>query len=108
MELPIIAYGYGSTRVFGSLDEAERALDVAEVERGTYMLFDGHGHLLQATVAGDGAVRIRPADAATSFAPQVRMRLMRKLTHLGVPETSLRDASLRELVARALGYETKS
>jgi hypothetical protein len=102
---PIIINEHGSVFLFQSVEDAEMYLEAVDVENNEYVAYDSEGRLLRLVPKPPHEVIIRSAEQEPGHSDELHATLFKFLLYEGAPADRLRQASLRELVEKASGYE---
>jgi hypothetical protein len=106
MKAPIIVDNRGDTMIFASIKDAEMYLESIDAENNEYVAYDCEGRLLQ-IVPDHPHVLIREAEHQPTNADELHAILFNLLMYTEEPANWLREASLQELVERALRYRIR-
>ena len=104
MKAPIIVDEHGAATIFESVKDAERYLEAVDVENNEYIAYDSEGRLLR-LIPTTPRITIRGAEQSPTHSPELRTLLTNLLGYTGVPASSLREATLQELVEKALEFK---
>lgn len=110
MKLPIYVYEPRDLSVFSTQDDAERAIEAADVKNGIYQPFDAEGRLLTASVYTDsrGIDMCRISDGNDSTAPEeLRMIIIDMLEYSGSDRQHLEHCNLDVLVQASLKFASR-
>ena len=105
MKAPIIVNEHGDIAVYESVEDAEMDLEAIDVENNEYVAYDSEGRLLRLIPKPLHEVVIVSAEQEPSHADELHAILFRFLMEVGVPADWLKQASLQELVAKALDFK---
>jgi hypothetical protein len=109
MEIPIIIDNFGDILVFSDVQKAENYLEATDVDNNEYVGYDSRGRLLSLTTRGNSVIiqlaEIDPKHDRQLFTVLSGF-LARVLKRKGLAWEWLSQASLEELVTKALEYKT--
>ncbi len=101
---PIIVDAHGDPIILGSVEDAEAHLEAIDVENDEYVAYDSEGRILR-LIPTSPRITIESAEQEPQHAEELRAVLVSLLTYTGESADWLKQASLQELVDRALEYK---
>ncbi|MGH9943949.1 MAG: hypothetical protein ACRD9R_16515 [Pyrinomonadaceae bacterium] len=104
MKPPIIVYENGDVSIFASVEDVKIDLEPIDVENNIYVAYDSEGRLLSLAPTSP-RITIQSAEQEPSHADELHAILFEFLLYVGLPAEWLRQASLQELVERAMEYK---
>lgn len=104
MKPPIIVDENGDTAIYENVEDVELHLETIDVANNEYVAYDSEGRLLR-LLPTSPRITVESAEQEPSHADEVHYLLFELLLYFGLPADWLRQASLQDLVERALEYK---
>jgi len=104
MNTPIFVCENGDVAIFASVADAQMSLEQTDVENNIYVAYDSEGRLLRLFPTSP-RITIKRAEEEPTHAEELHSILFEFLLHVGEPASDLKQASLQEIVNRALKYK---
>jgi hypothetical protein len=105
MKPPIIVDEHGGVEIYKTIEEAAMDLEAVDVENNEYVAYDSEGRLLRLIPTSVHAVTIESAEQEPSHTDELHAVLFKFLMDNGERASWLKEASLQELVTKALEYK---